>query len=81
MEAASPATPATTSPSILRSALAVFLGTSVTYLLRFRLWELAKRPLDAAIAARPSLGTQPFAYTDLAEPFMAMMRLSFWAAV
>lgn len=66
---------------LLRSAIAVFLGTSVTYLLRFRLWDLAKRPLMAAIAARPALGTEPFAYTDLAEPFMAMVRLSFWAAV
>lgn len=66
---------------ILRSVLAVALGTSVTYLLRFRLWRLAIRPLMAAVAARPALGTQPFAYTDLAEPFMAMMRLSFWAAV
>ncbi len=66
---------------LVRSAIAIFLGTSVTYLLRFRLWDLAKRPLMAAIAARPELGTSPFAYTDLAEPFMAMMRLSFWAAV
>ncbi|MDE2143935.1 MAG: twin-arginine translocase subunit TatC, partial [Elusimicrobia bacterium] len=66
---------------LLRAVLAVFLGTSVTYFLRFRLWELAKRPLMAAIALRPALGTEPFAYTDLAEPFMAMMRLSFWTAV
>jgi sec-independent protein translocase protein TatC len=66
---------------LLRSAIAIFLGTAVTYLLRFRLWDLAKRPLMAAIAARPELGSQPFAYTDLAEPFMAMMRLAFWAAV
>lgn len=67
---------------LLRAMLAVFLGTSAAYLLRFRLWELAKRPLSAAIAARPALaGTEPFAYTDLAEPFMAMMRLSFWTAV
>ncbi|MDE2512231.1 MAG: twin-arginine translocase subunit TatC, partial [Elusimicrobia bacterium] len=66
---------------LLRAVVAVFLGTSVTYFLRFRLWDLAKRPLMAAIAARPALGAEPFAYTDLAEPFMAMMRLSFWTAV
>ena len=66
---------------LVRAVGAVFLGTSLTYLLRFRLWELAKRPLMAAIAARPALGGEPFAYTDLAEPFMAMMRLSFWTAV
>ena len=66
---------------LVRSALALFLGTSVTYLLRFRLWELAKRPLTLAIKARPELNGSPFAYTDLAEPFIAMMRLSFWAAV
>jgi sec-independent protein translocase protein TatC len=66
---------------LVRSAIAIFAGTMVTYVLRFRLWDLAKRPLMIALAARPELGTQPFAYTDLAEPFMAMMRLSFWAAI
>jgi sec-independent protein translocase protein TatC len=67
---------------LVRSALAIFLGTSVTYLLRFRLWDLARRPLMVAIRARPELGaSSPFAYTDLAEPFIALMRLSFWAAV
>ena len=29
---------------LIRIVLSLFLGTSVTYLLRFRLWELAKRP-------------------------------------
>jgi sec-independent protein translocase protein TatC len=66
---------------LLRAGTAIFLGTAVTYLLRFKLWVLATRPLMRAVAARPALGTSPFAYTDLAEPFMAMMRLSFWAAV
>lgn len=66
---------------LLRSMLAVFLGSAVTYLVRFKLWELATRPLARALAARPALGDHPFAYTDLAEPFMALMRLSFWAAV
>lgn len=66
---------------LVRCAVAIFAGTSLSYLVRFRLWELAQRPLLASIASRPALGSQPFAYTDLAEPFMAMMRLSFWAAV
>jgi sec-independent protein translocase protein TatC len=66
---------------LVRSAIAIFLGTMVTYVLRFRLWELSTRPLMKAIAVRPELGASPFAYTDLAEPFLAMMRLSFWAAV
>jgi sec-independent protein translocase protein TatC len=66
---------------LVRSAIAIFVGTSVTYVLRFRLWTLATRPLMAAIAARPILGGDPFSYTDLAEPFMALMRLSFWSAV
>ena len=66
---------------LVHSAIAVFLGTSATYLLRFRLWTLATRPLAAAIAVHPALGGNLFAYTDLAEPFMALMRLSFWSAV
>jgi sec-independent protein translocase protein TatC len=67
---------------LVRSVAALFVGTAVTYALRFRLWALAKRPLLAAIAARPALANgEPFAYTDLAEPFMSMMRLSFWTAV
>jgi sec-independent protein translocase protein TatC len=66
---------------VVRSVAAIFLGTMATYMLRFRLWEIAKRPLLRSVASRPALGDQPFAYTDLAEPFMALVRLSFWAAV
>jgi sec-independent protein translocase protein TatC len=66
---------------LVRSAIAIFLGTSVTYLLRFQLWTLATRPLAAAIAVHPALVGGVFSYTDLAEPFMALMRLSFWSAV
>jgi sec-independent protein translocase protein TatC len=68
---------------LVRAAIALFVGTSATYYLRFRLWALATRPLYAALAARKDIAeaASPFAYTDLAEPFMAMMRLSFWAAV
>ena len=69
---------------LVRSAIAVFLGTMVTYVLRFRLWAIATRPLMVSIAGHASLGSlalQPFSYTDLAEPFMAMMRLAFWTAI
>jgi len=66
---------------LVRSIAAVFLGSTITYVLRFRLWDVATRPLRLAIAARPALGEHPFAYTDLAEPFMALMKLSFWTAV
>ncbi len=68
---------------LLRAAIAVFVGTSLTYVLRFKLWALATRPLFLALAKRADMasGVTPFAYTDLAEPFMALMTLSFWAAV
>ncbi len=66
---------------LLRSTAAVFLLSAVAYLVRFKLWDMATRPLRLAAAARPALGDHLFAYTDLAEPFMAMMKLSFWTAV
>ena len=62
---------------LINSALALFAATACGYVLRFRLWDLAKRPL---LRASPGL-ISPFAYTDLAEPFMSMMRLSFWTSV
>ena len=69
---------------LINAALAVFAATMAGYFLRFRLWELAKRPLLRAIALSPAASPdllQPFAYTDLSEPFFSMMRLSFWASV
>jgi sec-independent protein translocase protein TatC len=62
---------------LINCAIALFVATAAGYFLRFRLWDLAKRPL---LQAAPTL-ISPFAYTDLAEPFMSMMRLSFWASV
>ncbi len=62
---------------LINSALALFAATACGYFLRFRLWDLAKRPL---LRTAPGL-LSPFAYTDLAEPFFSMMRLSFWASV
>ena len=69
---------------IIRSALALFVSTAAAYSFRFRLWDWAKRPLLAAMSARehvPAESIHPFAFTDLAEPFFAMMRLSFWTSV
>lgn len=62
---------------LINSAIVLFLATACGYFLRFRLWKLAKRPLAEAAPGVLS----PFAYTDLAEPFISMMRLSFWASV
>jgi sec-independent protein translocase protein TatC len=62
---------------LINSALALFAATACGYVLRFRLWQLAKRPL---LNSAPGL-VSPFAYTDLAEPFISMMRLSFWTSV
>lgn len=69
---------------IVRAAIALFVSTAAAYAFRFRLWEWAKRPLMAAMAARehvPAESLSPFAFTDLAEPFFALMRLSFWTSV
>jgi len=62
---------------LINCAIALFLTTACGYFLRFRLWDLAKRPL---LSAAPGM-VSPFTYTDLAEPFISMMRLSFWASV
>lgn len=64
---------------LIHSALALFGATALGYFARFKLWELAKRPLESV----PGLQSvaSPFAYTDLAEPFMSLLRLSFWTSV
>lgn len=62
---------------LINSAIALFVATACGYFLRFRLWDLAQRPL---CVAAPEL-VSPFTYTDLAEPFISMMRLSFWTSV
>ncbi|MBI4372008.1 MAG: twin-arginine translocase subunit TatC [Elusimicrobia bacterium] len=68
---------------LVAAALALLAGTAACYVLRLRLWALAKRPLLAALASRRADAAElaPFAYTGLAEPFFSFMRLSFWAAV
>jgi sec-independent protein translocase protein TatC len=66
---------------LINSAIALFLATACGYFLRFRLWDLAKRPLLSEGSPLMFGAATPFAYTDLAEPFISMMRLSFWASV
>lgn len=62
---------------LINCAIALFVTTACGYFLRFRLWDLAQRPLRLVA---PEL-IAPFSYTDLAEPFISMMRLSFWTSV
>ncbi|UPT72850.1 MAG: twin-arginine translocase subunit TatC [Elusimicrobiota bacterium] len=63
---------------LIHSALALAAATALGYFARFKLWELAKRPLLSI----PGLeAAEPFAYTDLAEPFFSLLRLSFWTSV
>ena len=58
---------------LINCGIALAVSTAAAYFFRFELWELARRPLRIQQSA--------FAYTDLSEPFFAMMRLSFWASV
>jgi len=63
---------------LINCALALFAATAAGYAFRLRLWDLAKRPL--LDISGPAL-VSPFSYTDLAEPFFSLLRLSFWASV
>ena len=68
---------------IVRSLLIVAVGFAVTYAFRFKLWALAQKPFLEAMARqthKPVASLDPFAFTDLTEPFFSMMRLSLWAA-
>jgi sec-independent protein translocase protein TatC len=68
---------------IVRSLLTVAVVFAVTYAYRFKLWAWAQKPFMEAMAAqthKPISELQPFAFTDLTEPFFSMMRLSLWAA-
>ena len=51
--------------------------------LRFTLWHWAQQPFLEALTRQSGQGAaapQPWAFTDLAEPFFSLMRLSLWAA-
>lgn len=65
---------------LIRAVAALGLGTAAAYLLRFELWRLAVLPLERVLAPYGVTAPQAFAFTDLAEPFIVFMRLSFWSA-
>jgi len=68
---------------IVRSLLIVAVCFAVTYAYRFQLWTWAQKPFLAAMSRQTGKAIaelQPFAFTDLTEPFFSMMRLSLWAA-
>ena len=68
---------------IVRSLLIVAAGFAVTYAFRFKLWIWAQKPFMEAMSRQTGKAIadlQPFAFTDLTEPFFSMMRLSLWAA-
>ena len=68
---------------IVRSLLIVADSFAVTYAFRFKLWTWAQKPFLDAMARQTGKAVadlQPFAFTDLTEPFFSMMRLSLWAA-
>ena len=68
---------------IVRSLLAVAVIFALTYAWRFKLWAWAQKPFLEAMARQTGkaiASLDPFAFTDLTEPFFSLMRLSFWAA-
>lgn len=65
---------------LIRAVAALALGTAAAYALRFELWRLAIRPLERALAPYGVSAPQAFAFTDLVEPFVVFLRLSFWSA-
>jgi len=51
--------------------------------MRFQIWDWVQKPFLEAMARqthKPIAELQPWAFTDLSEPFFSLMRLSFWAA-
>ncbi|HCZ32471.1 MAG TPA: twin-arginine translocase subunit TatC [Holophagaceae bacterium] len=68
---------------IVRSLLIVAVGFAVTYAFRFKLWTWAQKPFLDAMSRQTGQAAatlEPFAFTDLTEPFFSMMRLSLWSA-
>ncbi|MDX6769666.1 MAG: twin-arginine translocase subunit TatC [Elusimicrobiota bacterium] len=65
---------------LIRAVSALALGTAAAYALRFELWRLAIAPLERALAPYGVTASAAFAFTDLVEPFVVFLRLSFWSA-
>lgn len=68
---------------LVRSVIAVVAVFAVTYTFRFKLWAWAQKPFMEALARQthtPIAELHPWAFTDLVEPFISLMRLSLWVA-
>jgi sec-independent protein translocase protein TatC len=68
-------------PFGLQSKVAVLKGIPA---FRFLLWHWSQLPFLQAMSRQTGKAVadlQPWAFTDLTEPFFSLMRLSFWAAV
>jgi sec-independent protein translocase protein TatC len=68
---------------LVHSAIAVVAAFAILYMFRFRLWNWTQQPFLEALARQtrtPIAQLQPWAFTDLMEPFISLMRLTFWAA-
>jgi len=69
---------------LVRSAVVVLAIFALLYAFRFHLWNWAQRPFLEAMARQtrqPIALLQPWAFTDLTEPFLSLMRLTLWGAV
>lgn len=68
---------------LVRSVIVVVVVFAVTYALRFKLWAWAQKPFMEALARQTHTAVgelHPWAFTDLVEPFISLMRLSLWVA-
>jgi len=68
---------------LVHSAIAVVAAFAGLYMFRFHLWAWTQKPFLEAMARQtrvPVAQLQPWAFTDLMEPFVSLMRLTFWAA-
>ncbi|MBI4912303.1 MAG: twin-arginine translocase subunit TatC [Acidobacteria bacterium] len=68
---------------IVRSLGIIVAAFALTYAFRFRIWTWVQKPFLESMARqthKPISELQPWAFTDLSEPFFSLMRLSLWAA-
>ena len=69
---------------IIRCAIILAIGFCVTFAFRFDIWEWVQKPIEDVLlehhgGAVPYVA-EPFAFTDITEPFFSLLRVSFWAA-
>jgi sec-independent protein translocase protein TatC len=68
---------------LIHCAIAVVVVFALLYAFRFRIWTWAQQPFLQALArqtGKPLADLQPWAFNDLVEPFISLMRLTFWGA-